>query len=558
MKVAICCLNAKYIHASLAPWCLYSGVEMFCPDTIEKKVFEFTINGDLNTFISSVREYKPDIISFTCYIWNITKTLDVCKQIKEITDATIVLGGPEVSYRPRDVLTGYPYIDYILSGEGEETYPLLINKFNSNEPVNDVPGITYKYNGKVISVPEKECTSTPPSPYTESFMEKLNGRIVYIETSRGCPYRCAFCLSGRCSKLRFFDIKQVEADIIKLANSGTQTLKFIDRTFNADARRANEIISFILENHFNGSIPDNVCFHFEIAGDILKESTMELLKKAPAGLFQLEIGIQSFNTKTLTAINRKTDIIKLKDNIQKLIAFDNMHIHIDLIAGLTYEDFESFKNSFNIAYNLKAHMLQLGFLKLLYGSEMRENPQKYPCKYSADPPYEVTETPWLSVNEIKSLKLTEDALDRLYNTGRFIKSLNYLITECNYEPFNLFFEFGTMINGSKMTLSQYAEHFYTYFKEKDNVDGEILRENILFDMLCCSSSLQIPDSIKINEPMYRQAKRKFTEGTTDKIKVAVLPEMGKILVVNQSGKKDLRGRYPHSLYNIDIIKAPVE
>ncbi len=557
MKVAICCLSAKYIHASLAPWCLKSGVDAFCSDNIEAQVFEFTINGNADEFIERIKQFKPHVISFTCYIWNIVKTLEICKSLKELTNAIIVLGGPEVSYRAEEVLNNYDYIDYVLSGEGEETYPELLNKIYKSDGILTVAGLSYRTDNKIISIPEKEHTTTPPSPYGDDFFNNLNGRIAYIETSRGCPYRCAFCLSGRCSKLRFFDIEQIKKDIIKLANSGTQTLKFVDRTFNANADRANEIIKFILDNR-GVTIPENICFHFEIAGDILKDSTLELLESTPTGLFQLEIGMQSFNEETLKAINRKTNTQKLKQNIKRLIEFNNMHIHIDLIAGLTGEDFESFKESFNTGYNLKAHMLQMGFLKLLYGSDMRENPDKYPCKFTNEPPYEVTETPWITVNEIVSLKLTEDALDRLYNSGRFITSLDYLVNECGFEPFDIFYSFGNMINGCKMTLSQYAEHFYTFFKDAENVNGELFREHILWDMLCCSSSLQISDSIKTKDPLYRQAKRKFTENTTDKIKVAILREMGKILVVNQSDKKDLHGRYPYIFYDIDTIKAPEE
>ncbi len=557
MKAAICCLSAKYIHASLAPWCLKSGVDSLCRNNVEACVFEFTINGNTDEFMKKIALFKPDVISFTCYIWNITKTLEVCKNLKGITGATIILGGPEVSYRAEDILANHKYIDYVLSGEGEETYPLLLNKLNKNESITDVPGINYREKDKIISVPEKECTTTPPSPYNDDFFNNLNGRITYIETSRGCPYRCAFCLSGRCSKLRFFDIEQVKKDIIKLANSGTQTLKFVDRTFNANTNRANEIIEFILNNR-GVTIPESVCFHFEIAGDILKESTFRLLKDAPTGLFQLEIGMQSFNEETLKAINRKTDTKKLKKNIKRLIKFNNMHIHIDLIAGLTGEDFNSFKESFNTGYRLKAHMLQMGFLKLLYGSDMREKPDIYPCEYKKEPPYEVTSTPWLSEDELKSLKLTEDALDRLYNSGRFIASLEYLINECGFEPFDVFYSFGNMINGCKMTLSQYAEHFYTFFKDNENVNGELLREHILCDLLACSSSLQIPETIKIKDPLYRQAKRKFTENTTDKIKVAILREMNKIYVANQSGTKDLHGRYPYKLYDLSIINTPAE
>ena len=398
--------------------------------------------------------------------------------------------------------------------------------------------------------PEVEWVGTPPTPYSEDFYNNLNGRIAYIETSRGCPYRCAFCLSGRCSKLRFFELEQVKKDIINLSLSGTKTVKFVDRTFNADSKRANEIIKFILDER-GSHIPENVCFHFEIAGDILTEETFELLENAPEGLFQLEIGMQSFNEDTLKVINRKTNTQKLINNIGRLVSFNNMHIHIDLIAGLTGEDLKSFENSFNIGYSLNAHMLQMGFLKLLYGAEMRENPEKYPCEFSKEPPYEVTSTPWLSNDEIIKLKRCEDALERLYNSGRFLFTLDYLIDEVGFEPFRLFFDFGNFVDGNKMNLSEYALKVYEYFSDK--CDKEILTEKLLCDLLSCSSALQIPEIFKTKHPLYRRAKSHFTTGTTDKVKVAILEKSQKIFVVNQSGTKDLHGRYPYEFFEFDIL-----
>lgn len=555
MNVAICCLSAKYIHASLAPWCLYSSLKDKYPE-INAAVIESTINADINQITDKVLSTNSQIISFTCYIWNIEKTLQICKLLKEKSDAVILLGGPEVSYRAKNILSEYPFIDYVLSGEGEATYPLFIHNYATGKEIYNIPSLTYRKENKILSNPEAKNSGTPVSPYCDEFFQNLNGRISYIETSRGCPYRCAFCLSGRCSDLRFFDIIQVKCDIIELSQSGTKTIKFVDRTFNAKADRANEILTFILEN-YGKNIPEGVCFHFEIAGDILREDTFKILESAPKGLFQLEIGMQSFNEETLKAINRKTNTQKLIENIKRLISFSNMHIHIDLIAGLTGEDFNSFRQSFNIGYSLKANMLQMGFLKLLHGSDMRENPNKYPCKFNKKPPYEVVSTPWISEDELKALKNAEDALDRLYNSGRFLMTLNFLTDKCNIEPFNLFYDFGNMINGSKMTLSQYAEHFYSFYKDK--VDSILLQEYLLSDLLCCSSSLQIPDLLRPKNPLYRQARRLFADNSTDKIKVAILPKMGKIIEVNQSGKKDFNGRYPYKFHSIDIInKTPAD
>ena len=461
MKVIISCLNSKYVHASLSPWCLLAGVREFSKNSYDISVMESTINGDITDFAHKIIGEKPDVVSFSCYIWNITKNLEICRIIKENHNCKIVLGGPEVAYRQKDVLMKYDFIDFVLSGEGEWTFPDFLDKINGE--LSLVSGLSYRKNGEIVTIPEKEYTDTPPSPFTDEFFDNLKGRISYIETSRGCPYRCAFCLSGRCSTLRFFDLDRVKSDIIKLANSGTQTVKFVDRTFNADYKRANEILTFIKEN-YGKDIPQNVCFHFEIAGDILKESTLEILASMPKGAVQLEIGMQSFNEETLKAINRKTDTKKLTQNIQKLISFNNMHIHIDLIAGLTGEDLESFKNSFNTGYSLKAHMLQMGFLKLLYGADMRENSEKYPCTFTDVPPYEVTSTPWLSNDEIVMLKKCEDAVDRLYNSGRFLFTLEYLIEKVGISPFDVFNDFFKLCFSSNTRCITFM--FIPFFKRK--------------------------------------------------------------------------------------------
>lgn len=548
MKVIIACLNSKYVHASLSPWCLLAGVREFSRNGYDVSVAESTINSDMKAFAQKIINEKPDVVAFSCYIWNITKTLEICSIIKKNHCCKIVLGGPEVAYRQKDVLEKYDFVDFVLSGEGEWTFPDFLDNLNGDFSL--VSGLTYRGNGVIITIPEKEYKETPPSPYSDEFFENLNGRISYIETARGCPYRCAFCLSGRCSQLRFFDINRVKKDIIRLSKSGTQTLKFVDRTFNANAERANEILLFIKEN-YGKEIPDNVCFHFEIAGDILKESTLQILYSMPVGAVQLEIGMQSFNEETLRIINRRTDTKRLIENIRKLISFNNMHIHIDLIAGLTGEDLVSFKNSFNIGYSLGAHMLQMGFLKLLHGADMRENNEKYPCTFADEPPYEVISTPWISEDEIRMLKNCEDALDRLYNSGRFLLTLSYLTDEVGISPFDVFNDFGNSVNGNKMRLSDYAESLYNFFSDK--CDREVLREKILCDLLCCSSSVQIPDVLKVRDPLYKQVKKHFTENVDKNIKTAILYSENKVFAVNQSEMKNLHNRYEGRYYDIEEV-----
>ncbi len=548
MKVIIACLNSKYVHASISPWCLLAGIREFAKGEYDVCVQESTINGDTQTFADKITAENPDIVAFSCYIWNITKTLEICKSIKEKCGCIVVLGGPEVAYRPEEMLEKYSFADYILSGEGEWTFPDFLDNINGD--LSSVSGLTYRESGEIKTVPEKEYIATPPSPYNEEFFDNLNGRITYIETARGCPYRCAFCLSGRCSPLRFFDIERVKKDIIRLAQSGTQTVKFVDRTFNANAERANEILLFIKDN-YGKEIPQGVCFHFEIAGDILRESTLEILKSMPYGAVQLEIGMQSFNEETLKRINRKTDTKKLIQNVKKLTGFGNMHIHIDLIAGLTGEDFESFTNSFDTAYSLGAHMLQLGFLKLLHGADMREKSEEYPCTFSDEPPYEVTSTPWLSSEEIAKLKGCEDALDRLYNSGRFLMTLEYLTKTVGIAPFDLFCSFGNTVNGSGMRLSEYAEKLYDFFRDK--CDGKILKEKILCDLLCCSSSVQIPEVFKTQDPLYKKAKKYFIENVNQNIKIAIIYSENKIFAVCQNNEKDLHNRYKGQFYDIDTV-----
>ncbi len=546
MKVVLGCLNSKYIHASLSPWCLKAGVDTCSKANINVKVLESTINSDLDQYIKTVVAEKPQTVCFSCYIWNIEKTLYICEKLKNNLNCQIILGGPEVSYRAQDVLQNYNFVDFILLGEGEESLPKLLDILAFNNTLNNADGLTYRQNGNILSTPEKIYNGTPVSPYTKEFFDNLKGRICYIETSRGCPFRCAFCLSGRCSPLRFFDIDTVKENIIKLSQSGTKTVKFVDRTFNANAKRANKILLFIIEN-YKVAIPEGVCFHFEIAGDILTKETLKILESAPKGLFQLEIGMQSFNEQTLKSINRKTDTARLKENINRLVSFGNMHIHIDLIAGLTGEGIDSFEQSFNIGFNLRPNMLQLGFLKLLYGADMRENPEKYPCEYSDKPPYEVTSTPWLTADEIIKIKKCEDALERLYNSGKFLYTVDYLLTECGFTPFNLFITFGNFVDGTKMPLSDYALHIFEFFKTK--ADPEILKEKIICDLTESGCTSHIPKTFITYSPMHKKVKGYFSE--KGNYKIALFEKSNKVFAVDQNAEKNLFGRVKGKFYPIE-------
>lgn len=566
MQAVICCLNSKYIHASLAPWCLKAGVNKYCKD-IDCYVVESTINRELAYPLDEILKIGPKVIGLCAYIWNVDKTLALAKALKEkLSDSIIVLGGPEVSYRVKNVLEQYPFVDCVVSGEGERPFAELCNAVNSDDGFDGISGLSYRFKGApIISEPNVEIEE-PPTPYSDKFFEQLQGRICYIESSRGCPFGCAFCLSGRCGGVRFFDIEKTKRDIVRLSKSGTKTVKFVDRTFNANPKRAIEIWRFIIEN-YGKEIESGVCFHFEIAGDILNDEAINLLSSAPKGLIQLEIGMQSFNPQTLEAINRKTNVEKLKSNIQKLVSLRNMHIHIDLIAGLPYEDLKSFKESFNIALSLNADMLQLGFLKLLYGAPMREDPPKYPCEFSKDAPYTVLSTPWLSKGEVKSLQNMEDAFERLYGSGRFKLTLEYIIYTLGTNPFDFFFDMGNELEvAENIPLNDYVVRLYEYLLKKGVASKEILRDLLAADKLISEKNGKLPEALKVKDNNLKVSKTFVRErlGSTAAIAIIYTKEAAEllggrvsplVLGVDYSKKEQITSRYEYKVYELAEINC---
>lgn len=482
----IAALNSQYIHSSLAPWCLAAGVRAYCKEDVAHRVAEGTVNEDLMALADRITSDNPDAVALCCYIWNITATRRLIELVKErLPKAVIIIGGPEVAFRPESSLNDIPLADYLISGEGELPVAQLLDSLARGEKGEGIPGVCRRENGELVITEPFFLPDDPPSPYTDDYFASLKGRIAYLETSRGCPYSCAFCLSGRCGGVRYFEVDRAKKEILMLARSGTKTVKFVDRTFNANRPRAKEIIQFILAN-YGSEIPQGVCFHFEMAGDILDDETIELLNFAPLGAMQAEIGVQSFHGETLEAINRKTDLAKLSHNISRLIDVGNLHIHIDLIAGLPHEDLSIFKRSFDEAFSLCPHMLQLGFLKLLHGSPMREDVQQFPCHFSPDPPYEVLDTPWLSAEELSQLRRVEDALDRLYNSGRFCRTLGYLLKATGMTPFCFFQSFGDFAadkGTAKISLDSYTRLLWDYSTQQKGVDKEKLQDALVCDRL---------------------------------------------------------------------------
>ncbi len=452
MKTLLVSVNSKYIHSSLAVWYLKSACGEF-KDDIE--IIETTIKKDVVEFADFLLSKNADIIAFSSYIFNINFVKNAVSYIKEQSPKTmIVLGGPEVSYNVEEVFECTD-CDYILSGEGEIPFYNLIKALKNSE----------KPEGEGISTREKISepfiwNEEPKNPYTKEYFEALNGRIVYLESSRGCPYSCSYCLSGRLCGVRFFDLDRLKRNIDLLSKSGTKTIKFVDRTFNCNPKRAKEIVEYIIETNSNNK---DICFHFEIKGDILDEDLISTLNKAPKGLFQIEVGLQSFNKETLDAVRCKTDLEKLKENMKKVLGKENIHVHMDLIAGLPKETYQSFKNGVDEMYKIKPHMIQIGFLKLLKGSPL----EKEECgEFNETAPYEIIENNYLSKEDLKKIKLVEDALERLYNSGRFTDVVELALEKSKMTPFELFMDFS--LNNPdmfKVSLNDFTEKVYNYFVE---------------------------------------------------------------------------------------------
>ncbi len=499
-KILLCAINSKFVHSSLAPWYLKKALTDGEIDGIEVDIIEATINDDYRSIANRITSNAPDIIGFSCYIWNISHTTKLLQELTRTTNPIVVLGGPEVGFNSTEVLQSTPQADFVISGEGEVPFTELVKALVSKSDYKGIPGLYYREGSEVGSTPLVMYKSDPPNPYSPEYFERLDGRISYFETSRGCPFSCAFCLSGGYQGVRFFDLDDVYRNIFALANSGSKTIKFVDRTFNCNPKRAYQIFGFII-NHAP-SFPPDVCFHFEIAGDLLDSRTLELLATAPAGLIQFEIGVQSFNPMTLEAIYRKTDVSHLTHNIRQLLKQGNIHLHIDLIAGLPHEGMASFKESFNTAFALRPHMLQLGFLKLLHGAQMRLDPDAFPCEYAKEPPYEVISTPWLTQDELTALHNTEDALERLYNSGRFRRTLDYLFGKLDGTPFDLFYDFGQYTAGKtlRISLNSYIKFFITYFYAIRGVDRQVLRDLLVYDYLATNPSGSLPPILKEQDP----------------------------------------------------------
>lgn len=496
MRVLLTTLNSKFIHSNLALRYLKASLKHL-PLTLIMD--EFTINDHLERVVGDIYRHKPDIIALSCYIWNIRETLMVVESIKKvIPDSVVVLGGPEVSYDSVSLLEENTEVDVIVKGEGEITFPLLIERLMNNKPLDDVEGITYRKAGTIIENRDRTPLSdldALPFPYEEGFQD-LDNRIVYYETTRGCPFQCQYCLSSINPGVRYLSLDRVRKDIKTFIDAGIPQVKLVDRTFNCNPKRARDIFRMIME------MGGNTNFHFEICGDLLDDETLDLLKDAPPGLFQFEIGVQSTRVETLEAIRRKTDFDKLSERVKILKGYRNIHLHLDLIAGLPGENYLSFQRSFNDVYKLKPDRLQLGFLKLLKGSGIRKDAEIWEYKYLSQPPYEVLENRDISYGEMLMLKDVEDLVERYYNTHRYTNSLEYLGQLFGGDYYALYEDFARYWRtkgyaGLSHSLIRHYEIFIEYGLSIDGIDGEYFKDLIRLDYASQGKPSRYPKGIDV-------------------------------------------------------------
>ena len=420
MKILLVACNAKYIHSNLAVYDLQAYASDYADHIVLK---EYTINQQKDDIMRDIYLEHPDVVCVSCYIWNLSFVKELMADlIKILPGADFWAGGPEVSYDAEKFLTENSEFKGVMVGEGEETFKELAGYYVEKNPQNlkDMTGICYRDGDQIIHNGWRQIMDLSSIPFIYKDLSEFKNRIIYYESSRGCPFSCSYCLSSIDNKLRFRDTETVKKELQFFIDNKVPQVKFVDRTFNCKHDHAMAIWKYINE-HDNGVTN----FHFEISADLLREEELQEMSTMRPGLIQLEIGVQSTNSDTIKAIHRTMDFEKLKGIVDRIHSFGNIHQHLDLIAGLPYEDYDSFRHSFNDVYALKPQQLQLGFLKVLKGSHMMEMCREYGIVYKTQEPYEVLSTKWLDYDHVLKLKTVENMVEVYYNSGQFKKTLEY-------------------------------------------------------------------------------------------------------------------------------------
>ncbi len=452
MKVLLTAINAKYIHSNLAVYSLRAYAGKYAQQT---EIAEYTINQPMDDILSDIYKKRPDVLCLSCYLWNILYVEQLITEISKVLPGTqIWLGGPEVSYNAVSVMEQYPQVTGVMCGEGEETFLELMEYWNQErESLDTIKGIVYRENGTCRQNPPRPVMDLSKVPFVYDHIEDFQNKIIYYESSRGCPFSCSYCLSSIDKCLRFRNLELVKKELQFFIDHEVPQVKFVDRTFNCKHSHSMAIWTYLKE-HDRGKTN----FHFEVAADLLNEEEMELIASMRPGLIQLEIGIQSTNPETITEIRRKMNFEEVKRIVKRVQEKGNVHQHLDLIAGLPYEDYESFAQSFRDVYALHPEQLQLGFLKVLKGSYMHEKTEDYQLLYQDRPPFEVLSTKWLSYDDVIRLKGVEEMVEVYYNSGQFVNTLRLLEEEFTdtfalYESLSRYYEENGlhMINHSRIT-----------------------------------------------------------------------------------------------------------
>ena len=508
MKILLTAINSKFVHSNLAVRYLRAYTKDLDYDC---KIREFSINDREEHILKEIIEEKPDVVAISTYIWNVEMAIRLANLIKLVDkNIEILYGGPEVSYDSRLFLKDNVG-EYVIEGEGEKTYREFVEYKLGTKKVEDIKGLHYKKDGEVHSNGSRPLMSLDEVvfPYEED--EDLNNKIVYYEGSRGCPFNCKYCLSSTTHGVRFHSIDRVLRELQFFIDKKVKLVKFVDRTFNCNHKYSMAIWDFLIK------ADTNTKFHFEISADILRNDEIELLRNAPVDRFQFEVGVQTTNDEVLNNINRFVNFSDIKEKVEELLSLRNIKQHLDLIAGLPGEDYNSFVNSFNDVHIIRPEEIQLGFLKLLKGSAMREEGEKYKMVYSPYPPYEILKTDKISYEEILVLKKVENVVDKYYNSQKFNNILNYFYSKFD-TPYEFFYELSNFFEkkgyfNRNIGNSEYYKVFLDFNMEILKSDNKYLRDIIKYDYLSFNKKRGIPEYLKnsIDKSIEEKIKDKYRE-----------------------------------------------
>ena len=489
MKILLVAINAKYIHSNLAVYCLKAYAEKNMPQDVNVQIelAEYTINQNRDEILKDIYRRQAEMICFSCYIWNLDYVESMIRDVKKVMkDVIIWAGGPEVSYDSRETLGRLPELTGVMKGEGEKTFAKLCKVYGKHSETSElsleqIDGITFRCpDGTICERPWRVPMDLSEVPFVYHDMKKFENKIIYYETSRGCPFSCSYCLSSIDKRLRFRSLDLVFGELQFFLDHKVPQVKFVDRTFNCKHDHAMAIWKYIHE-HDNGITN----FHFEVAADLLNDEEIRLIRQMRPGLIQLEIGVQSTNTDTIREIRRTMRLEEVREHVARIKEKGNIHQHLDLIAGLPYEDIKSFRKSFDDVYSMRPDQLQLGFLKVLKGSHMQEMQQEYELRYKDEPPYEVLSTKWLPYSDVIELKGIEEMVEIYYNSGQFthvVEALveNYASAYQMYQDLWQYYEEHDYMGIQHRRSARY-EIVLDFVKEKYPEQADVMRELLTYD-----------------------------------------------------------------------------